>query len=106
MVRLIWAGQISLGWSWKGIGVDEGWNSRRRCHLFGNSHHPSRSKQGMRVSPYPFFQDQAEGSSIVEFANEEDARKAKAELADRPFMGRSVFIREVSYILHYAARAD
>lgn len=34
-------------------------------------------------------------ASIVEFSNPEDARKTKDELADKPFMGRSVFIREV-----------
>lgn len=34
--------------------------------------------------------------SIVEFASSEDAKRAKEELADKPFMGRSVFIREVS----------
>ena len=33
---------------------------------------------------------------IVEFATEEEAKHAKAELSDKPFMGRSVFIREVS----------
>lgn len=34
--------------------------------------------------------------SIVEYSNQDDARKAKDELADKAFMGRSVFIREVS----------
>ena len=33
---------------------------------------------------------------IVEFATEDEAKKAKVELADKAFMGRSVFIREVS----------
>lgn len=34
--------------------------------------------------------------SIVEFATSEDAQRAKTDLADKAFMGRSVFIREVS----------
>ena len=36
---------------------------------------------------------------IVEFATDEDSRRAKTELADKAFMGRSVFIREVRYSL-------
>lgn len=32
--------------------------------------------------------------SIVEFASQEEAQRAKAELSDKPFFGRSVFIRE------------
>lgn len=34
--------------------------------------------------------------SIVEFATQEDAARAKEELSDKAFMGRAVFIREVS----------
>ncbi|ORX37631.1 hypothetical protein BD324DRAFT_578776 [Kockovaella imperatae] len=37
---------------------------------------------------------QSKGCGIVEFAREEDAKKAKVDLADKAFMGRSVFIRE------------
>ncbi|ORY34640.1 hypothetical protein BCR39DRAFT_513770 [Naematelia encephala] len=37
---------------------------------------------------------QSKGCGIVEFSNPEDAQRAKADLADKPFMGRSVFIRE------------
>jgi RNA recognition motif-containing protein len=33
---------------------------------------------------------------IVEFSNPEDAKRTKEELADKAFMGRAVFIREVS----------
>ncbi|KAI9638822.1 uncharacterized protein MKK02DRAFT_31135 [Dioszegia hungarica] len=39
-------------------------------------------------------QGTSKGCGIVEFATQEDARRAKDELADKPFMGRSVFIRE------------
>ena len=33
--------------------------------------------------------------SIVEFASDEDAKRAKVELADKQLLGRPVFIREV-----------
>ena len=38
--------------------------------------------------------------SIVEFASDEDAKRAKVELADKQLLGRPVFIREVTH-LHY-----
>lgn len=38
-------------------------------------------------------------NSIVEFASPEDARRAKEEISDKAFMGRSVFIREVRHML-------
>ena len=34
-------------------------------------------------------------TSIVEFASDEDAKRAKVELADKQLLGRPVFIREV-----------
>jgi RNA recognition motif-containing protein len=34
---------------------------------------------------------------IVEFETRDDARRAIAQLSERQFMGRAVFIREVSY---------
>ncbi|WVR07945.1 hypothetical protein IAU60_004988 [Kwoniella sp. DSM 27419] len=37
---------------------------------------------------------QSKGCGIVEFATQEDAQRAKADLSDKAFMGRSVFIRE------------
>lgn len=37
---------------------------------------------------------QSKGCGIVEFETEDQAKQAKAELSDKPFMGRSVFIRE------------
>ncbi|KAK4685964.1 hypothetical protein P7C73_g4167, partial [Tremellales sp. Uapishka_1] len=37
---------------------------------------------------------QSKGCGIVEFSNSEDARKAKAELAEKQLLGRVVFIRE------------
>lgn len=33
--------------------------------------------------------------SIVEFASDEDAKRAKVDLADKQLLGRPVFIREV-----------
>jgi hypothetical protein len=41
--------------------------------------------------------------SIVEFASDEDAKRAKVELADKQLLGRPVFIREV---LHLYPRSE
>jgi len=37
-------------------------------------------------------------TSIVEFASDEDAKRAKVELADKQLLGRPVFIREVKHL--------
>lgn len=71
---------------------------RRRGHFLGSLGHSRRSIQGMRVS---LFHLSSHGlplidPSIVEFANSEDARRAKEDLADKQLLGRPVFIREVS----------
>ena len=74
------------------------WFSWRRRHLLRGPGHPRRSIQGLRVS-LP-LNDEAVSltwSSIVEFSNPEDAKKAKEELADKTLLGRPVFIREVSW---------
>lgn len=49
----------------------------------------------MRVSPSSTDVELGSLRSIVEFATADDAARAKNELADKAFMGRSVFIREV-----------
>jgi len=38
---------------------------------------------------------QSKGCGIVEFASDEDAKRAKVDLADKQLLGRPVFIREV-----------
>jgi RNA recognition motif-containing protein len=39
--------------------------------------------------------------SIVEFASPEDAQRAIRELSEQPLLGRPVFIREVSTLVHH-----
>ncbi len=89
-----------LGNDWKqeltdGIGAC----SWRRRHLLGSPSYSRRPIKGMRVRFSPsclVHLVDISANRIVEFANDEDARRAKVELADKAFMGRSVFIREVS----------
>lgn len=40
---------------------------------------------------------------IVEFANAEDAKRAKEDLADKQLLGRPVFIREVRVVVERRA---
>jgi hypothetical protein len=86
-----WDGKI-----WKAE-VDGRMFSWRRCYLFRSAGDPCWAIEGMRVCYFIPNSNSPDPFSIVEFGNSEDAKKAKAELADKQFMGRSLFIREVRF---------
>jgi hypothetical protein len=75
----------------------DGWNRWTSCFLRSLGYTP-RSIQRLRVSRTGKPDYTSLTISIVEFATEEDAKRAKVELADKQLLGRPVFIREVTHL--------
>jgi hypothetical protein len=89
-----WPGGSVVYMAWNKV---DGWNRWTSCFLRSLGHAPW-SIQRLRVSRTGRPDLTSLTTSIVEFATEEDAKRAKVELADKQLLGRPVFIREVSHL--------